>query len=112
MRKLIYTAAMFAASITTFAQCDSFDNWSTIRIIGEIEGVWDNSYHDAKVDRDYTKMLELESYMIALHNEVCYRGEIDDSGIPYNTFGNPRKTSNELIRYYNKQAKQLKRYDK
>ena len=112
MKKLLITVIAFTTFTSAFAQCNSFDGWSTLRIVAEIEATWDNAYHDAKVDRDYAKMLELEAYMVALHNEVCYRGEVDDSGIPYDTFGNPRKASNELIRQYKQEARELKKYDK
>lgn len=109
MKKILYTVAMIAAATTSFAQCtDDFKAWDTWRIVGEIEGVWDNGYHDAKLDRDYDRMLELEAYMVALHNEICHRGEIDDSGIPYNTFGKPRKTSSELIRFYKRESRRNK----
>ena len=93
--------------MTAFSQCNSFSNMPTWRIEGEIEGTWDNGYHDATIDRDYAKMLELEAYMMSLHLEIERRGEIDDSGIPYDTFGNPRRTSNKLIRYY-KRISQIK----
>ena len=101
MRKLIYLIAIALPTIGN-AQCtDDFKEWSTTRIKGEIaDGIYDNAYHDAKLDRDYKKMLELEAYMIALHNEIIRRGEVDDCGIPYDTFGNPKKSSRKLINQY------------
>ena len=45
------------------------------RLEGEILGIYDNEYNEAKMDNDSTKIKNLENLMLKMRNKVIKRGD-------------------------------------
>ncbi len=66
------------------------------RLEGEILGIYDNEYHEAKMDNDSTKIKNLENLMLKMKNKVIERGDgelftKDKSHIDMSKFNSPLK---------------------
>ena len=62
------------------------------RLEGEILGIYDNEYNEAKMDKDSTKIKSLENLMLKMKNKVIERGDgelftKDSSHIDMSNFG-------------------------
>ena len=71
----------------------------TDRIEGEILGIYDNEYNEAKQDKDLKRIKQLEKRMLKLRNTVVKRGDgelftKDKSHIDMSKFNSPLKKNN------------------
>jgi hypothetical protein len=56
------------------------------RLEGEIMGIYDNEYHEAKEDGDTSAQKRLEQRMLKLKREIERRGGKDESGVNMSEF--------------------------
>ena len=56
------------------------------RLEGEITGIFDNQYHEAKEDNDTKAMKRYEKQMLKLKKEIESRGAKDESGVNMSAF--------------------------
>ena len=56
------------------------------RLEGEIMGIYDNEYHEAKEDGDTSAQKRLEQRMLKLKREIERRGGKDESGVDMSAF--------------------------
>ena len=56
------------------------------RLEGEIMGIYDNEYHEAKEDGDTSAQKRLEQRMLKLKREIERRGGKDESGVDMSDF--------------------------
>ena len=57
------------------------------RLEGEITGIFDNEYSEAKDDGDTAAMKRYEKQMLKLSKEIKKRGGKDESGVDMSNFG-------------------------
>lgn len=57
------------------------------RLEGEITGIFDNEYSEAKDDNDTAAMKRYENQMLKLSKEIKKRGGKDESGVDMSNFG-------------------------
>ena len=62
------------------------DKVDTDRLEGEIMGIFDNEYSEAKDDNDTAAMKRYEKQMLKLKKEIENRGGKDESGVDMSNF--------------------------
>ena len=85
------------------------------RLEGEILGIYDNEYNEAKMDNDSTKIKNLENLMLKMKNKVIERGDgelftKDKSHIDMSKFNSPMKQKTDLFKGKTTKAEKDREY--